>query len=182
MKPLFAPPLLLCLTQCTGFDRMAYHAYPHGNRNEYARNAFEKPQEGSFASYPSRRRNTQVPYPMDGVVTESSTGNRTWRDRSSGTITGSEWTSPAGTTTYRDSSGSILGSSDESPAGTRTYRDRNGSISQTSSTSQGSSGDNTTTFRQDGQVVGTKYVSPAGNTTWRDSNGSIVDGPSGMKP
>lgn len=120
--------------------------------------------------------------PPDGNVTESSTGNRTYRSRQTGTITGSEWTSPAGTTTYRDSSGQITGSSSESPSGTRTYRDSQGSIAMQSSTTQGTGGDNTTTYRRNGTIVGTKYVSPAGNVTWRDGSGSIIDGPGQMKP
>lgn len=137
---------------------------------------------GHRFSSPQSRPGPRVPFPMDGSLTESSTGNRTWRDRYSGEITGSEWTSPAGTTTYRSASGEILGSSDESPAGTRTYRNGSGEIVQTSSTTQGTGGDQTTTFRRNGSIVGTKYISPAGNVTWRDGSGRIVDGPGGMRP
>lgn len=118
----------------------------------------------------------------DGNVSESPSGNRTYRSRQTGSVTGSEWTSPAGTTTYRDSSGQITGSSTESPSGTRTYRDNSGSIAMQSSTTEGTGGDNTTTYRRNGTIVGTKYVSPAGNVTWRDGSGTIIDGPSEMKP
>jgi hypothetical protein len=120
--------------------------------------------------------------PPDGNVTESPSGNRTYRSRQTGAITGSEWTSPAGTTTYRDSSGQMTGYSSESPSGTRTYRDSSGSIAMQSSTTEGTGGDNTTTYRRNGTIVGTKYVSPAGNVTWRDGSGAIIDGPGQMKP
>lgn len=120
--------------------------------------------------------------PPDGNVSESPSGNRTYRSRRTGEVTGSEWTSPAGTTTYRDSSGQMTGSSSESPSGTRTYRDNSGSIAMQSSTTEGTGGDNTTTYRRNGTIVGTKYVSPAGNVTWRDGSGTIINGPGQMKP
>lgn len=135
---------------------------------------------GRESSRSAERRSSG--YPLDGVVTESYSGNRTHRDKHSGEIVGSEWTSPAGTTTYRDSDGRIKGSSSESSTGNRTYRDDNGSIKMNSSTTQGTGGDNTTTYRRNGSIVGTKYVSPAGNVTWRNGDGEIISGPSEMKP
>jgi hypothetical protein len=63
-----------------------------------------------------------------------------------------------------------------------TYRNDRGEIALSSSTTPGTGGDETTTYRQNGTIVGTKYLSPAGNTTWRDGSGTIIDGPSEMKP
>lgn len=120
--------------------------------------------------------------PPDGIPDDSPSGNRTWRERGTGQITGSQWTSPAGNTTYRDSSGRITGSSSESPESTTTYRDDRGRIDTLSSSSGDGGGGNTTTYRRDGVIVGNKYVSPAGNTTWRDGSGQIIDGPGEMKP
>lgn len=132
---------------------------------------------------PASRFESSSPVPpFDGDVFESYSGNRTYRDKTSGQIIGSEWTSSAGTTTYRDASGSIVGSSWESPAGTTTYRDGNGSITSTSSSNEDGGGGKTTTYRRNGVIVGTKYVSPVGNTTWRDGSGIIIQGPGEMRP
>ena len=201
MTPYFAKrlavPAVLLLSQCVEFEppydeqdfrsmppppswrdeSPAYRPLPPRHREESGWNTQRAAPSRRPASPTSRSY-----VPMDGSVTESSTGNRTYRDRSSGSILGSDWTSPAGNTTYRDSSGRITGSSAESPSGTRTYRDDNGSITQTSSSSKGSSGDETTTFRRNGSIIGSKYVSPAGNVTWRDGSGSIISGPAQMKP
>lgn len=51
-----------------------------------------------------------------------------------------------------------------------------------SSTTEGTGGDNTTTYRRNGTIVGTKYVSPAGIVTWRDGSGAIIEGLGQMKP
>jgi len=128
------------------------------------------------------RPTTPSTYPLDGTVTESPTGNRTYRDPSTGQILGSESTSPAGITTSRDSAGRILGNASTSPAGVTTYRTASGAIDTTSATTSGTGGDATTTYRRDGAIVGTKYVSPAGNVTWRDGSGRIIEGPSAMQP
>lgn len=148
-------------------------------RHEPSRRA----DSGSSWSSSASQRHQPAPYPLDGTVTESYSGNRTYRDKYSGQIIGSESTSPAGRTTYRDADGSMTGYSDTSSTGTTTYRKSSGEISTTSSTTQGTGGDSTTTYRNaSGQIIGNKYVSPAGNVTWRDGSGRIVDGPSGMKP
>ena len=75
---------------------------------------------GSSWSSSSSQRHQPAPYPLDGTVTESYSGNRTYRDKHTGEIIGSESTSLAGRTTYRDSSGGITGYSDTSSTGTTT--------------------------------------------------------------
>jgi hypothetical protein len=178
---LFAVVICLAFSHCAVSDTMQQWAAtgipgPGGP-------AVDSPESAPHPSSPwAETPESEASFPLEGEVTESPTGNRTYRNRQTGAITGSEWTSPAGTTTYRDGSGRILGSSSESPAGTRTYRDGRGAIAMDSSTSEGTGGDNTTTYRRNGEIVGTKYVSPAGNVTWRDGGGRIIDGPSEMKP
>jgi hypothetical protein len=140
------------------------------------------PVRSSQAESSSPRREAIPSLPFDGNVTESYSGNRTYREKQTGRIIGSESTSASGTTTYRDSSGRILGSSSESVTGTTTYRDSSGSISTTSSTREDGGGGKTTTYRRNGVIIGTQYVSPAGNTTWRNGNGSMIGGPSEMGP
>jgi hypothetical protein len=127
-------------------------------------------------------KRSQARLPFDGEVTESPSGNRTYRDRFNGRIAGSASTSPAGTTTWRDSDGRIAGTSDVSPSGTTTYRDGDGRISGTSSSTPDGGRGATTTYRRDGVIVGTQSVSPAGNVTWRDGSGRIIAGPDEMSP
>jgi len=119
---------------------------------------------------------------LDGEETSAPSGDRVYREKQTGRIIGSAWTSHPGTITYRDADGRITGSSSESPSGRTTHRDSRGRITHTADTSSGTGGDNTTTYRRNGAIVGQKYVSPAGNVTWRDGNGRIISGPDEMKP
>lgn len=135
-----------------------------------------------YAAYHHRFGEPVVGTVPDGVDTVTPSGDRVYRDRSTGRMTGRASTSPSGTTTYRDADGRIVGDSSTSPGGRTTHRDGNGRIALTSETAPGSGGDSTTTYRRDGVIVGQKYVSPAGNITWRDGGGRIVSGPGEFHP
>lgn len=152
-------------------------------------NAKGKPHSSShwapsadYAAYNQRSDEPVASTVPDGEETVTPSGDRVYRDRTTGRITGHASTSPSGTTTYRDADGRILGDSSTSPGGRTTHRDGYGRIALTSDTTPGSGGESTTTYRRDGVIVGQKYVSPAGNITWRDGGGRIVNGPGEFHP
>ena len=118
----------------------------------------------------------------DGDETVMPSGDRVYRHRGTGRITGSASTSPSGTTTFRDTEGRIVGNSSTSSGGNTTHRDGDGRITLTSDTTPGTGGDSTTPYRRGGVIVGQKYVSPAGHITWRDGSGRIIGGPGEFKP